>query len=316
MTERIIEISDSAPVLRVHNQQLILREPDAETGISTPLSEAAGIVISNPAVMMSQGFVAELAELGGILVICNRAHMPVAMMLPLNQHCTQSERILAQAQLTQPRKKQLWAQIVRAKIRAQGRLLQALHQAGEGFEFMARRVQSGDVGNLEAQAARRYWPILFQDSGFRRDRAGGDQNRLLNYGYAILRATVVRALCGVGLHPSLGLQHHHRENSFCLADDLMEPYRPLVDAVVWQWLQSHAADAELDSASKAMLIASFLARYTWQGEERSFFDWLALLASSLAQCIMGKSKILILPELSYDFDSALCLSSYVARGDV
>ncbi|MFH0937841.1 MAG: type II CRISPR-associated endonuclease Cas1 [Planctomycetota bacterium] len=161
---------------------------------------------------------------------------------------------------------------------------------------LREQVHSGDPQNIEAQAARRYWLALFGEN-FRRDRDADDQNRLLNYGYAILRATVARAICAAGLHPSLGLHHHNRYDTFCLASDLMEPFRPLVDNVVVQYIRQHGSNAPLDKAAKAALLAPITARYTADGESRTLFDLLARVASSLTDVYMEEGKELYLPEL-------------------
>ena len=162
---------------------------------------------------------------------------------------------------------------------------------------MAERVRSGDSGHLEAQASQRYWPLLFADPEFRRGREGPDQNSHLNYGYAILRATVARGLCAAGLHPSLGLQHHNRYDAFCLASDLMEPFRPVVDRAVYGWVQDHDATLPLDKEAKAWLLQPFLRRYPVEQEDRTIFDLVARAASSMARVFMGESKELYIPEM-------------------
>lgn len=282
--KRIIDISDSAVSLNVRDAQLRIR---LETGgeVTAPLSDLAALVISNPAVTMTQAVIAGLAENGGAAVICDRKHLPAAVMLPVQAHVTQTERFAAQARMSAPLRKRLWQQIVRAKIDAQSRLLHELHGDDGGLAAMAARVRSGDSTHLESQAAQRYWPLLFADPCFRRGREGPDQNTHLNYGYAVLRAVVARAVCGAGLHPSLGLQHHNRYDPFCLANDLMESFRPIVDRAVYSWVQDHDAAAPLDKQAKAWLLAPLMAAYEWQREERSLFDLVARTAASLARAI-------------------------------
>ena len=148
------------------------------------------------------------------------------MLLPLVGHHLQARRFVAQAAASVPTKKRLWRQIVRAKIELQAHTLETLHGDSAGVRPLMRLVRSGDPENVEARAARAYWPLLFADDDFRRDHERGDQNRLLNYGYTVLRAIVARAICAAGLHPALGLHHHNQYSAFCLADDLMEPFRP------------------------------------------------------------------------------------------
>ncbi len=154
------------------------------------------------------------------------------MLLPLVTHSLQAERFAAQARLAAPVRKRAWQQIVQAKITAQGRLLKERTHNDHGLDAIAKSVKSGDTANVEARAARIYWGKLFGETVFRRDADGDGLNACLNYGYAILRAVVARSLCGAGLHPSLGIHHHNRYDAFCLADDLMEPFRPLVDREV------------------------------------------------------------------------------------
>ncbi len=288
--ERIIDISDSAVSLNVRDAQLrICLEQGGE--VTTPLSELAALVISNPAVTMTQAVIAGLAENGGAAVICDRKHLPAAVMLPVQAHVTQTERFAAQARMSTPLRKRLWQQIVRCKIAAQSRLLLDLHGGDGGLGAMVARVRSGDGTHLESQAAQRYWPLLFGDPRFRRGREGPDQNAHLNYGYAVLRAVVARALCGAGLHPSLGLQHHNRYDPFCLANDLMEPFRPIIDRAVYGWVQDHDPSALLDKKAKAWLIAPLMGAYVWEGECRSLFDLVARAASSLARAITSSKPI-------------------------
>jgi len=180
---------------------------------------------------------------------------------------------------------------------AQGRLLKDLRGKDHGLFDLAMKVRSGDPENVEAQAARRYWPVLFGKS-FRRDPFAEDHNRLLNYGYAVLRAVVARAVCASGLHPSLGIHHHNRYDAFCLADDLAEPYRPLVDSVVERIWRGRGPEAPLDKETKSAIIKTLMEiRYELGEENRTLFDLLGHTASSLAAVFMGTRRDIILPEL-------------------
>jgi CRISPR-associated protein Cas1 len=212
-----------------------LRARDTQTQ-TIPFADIAVLVTSHPQISFTQAVLAGLAAAGGMFIVSNEKHLPAAMLLPLSTHSTQTERFARQAAVSLPTRKRSWQQIVQAKLRAQARLLEETTGADQGLRQMAARVRSGDPDNLEAQAARTYWQALFGEgpSGepFRRDPEGGGINVHLNYGYAVLRAIVARALCASGLHPSLGVHHHNRYDTFCLADDLMEPFRPLVDRVV------------------------------------------------------------------------------------
>ena len=261
-----------------------------------PLPEIAALVVAHPRVTFTQSVVSGLAEAGGILVTCDARFIPAAMLLPLQAHFIQTERLAQQVEASKPTCKRLWQQIVRAKITAQGRTLKALHGDDAGLPALLRRVRSGDPANVEAQASRRYWRALFADDKFRRNPDSDDQNRHLNYGYAVLRAVVARALCAAGLHPSIGLHHHNRYNPFCLADDLMEPWRPVVDGVVARWVREHGTKAPLDRDAKSALIETITGRYRVGGEARTLFDVLSRTAASLVAVFAGGRRDLVLPE--------------------
>ncbi|WP_051341236.1 type II CRISPR-associated endonuclease Cas1 [Azospirillum halopraeferens] len=172
-----------------------------------------------------------LVERGAVVVLCGPNHSPAAFLWPVDGHHVQARRMRAQLNVPAPLEKRLWQTLVRAKIRQQGAVLEARGVTPGAFESLARQVRSGDPGNVEAQAARRYWPLLFGEE-FRRDPEAGGMNGLLNYGYAILRSTVARGVMGAGLHATPGVFHHNRSNPLCLVDDLMEPFRPFVDLAV------------------------------------------------------------------------------------
>ena len=296
MTDRIIDISIDPARLHVRHEQLVIEvaeKPEA----TVPLTEIAALVVSNPRVSYSHTSLSGLMKAGGVVVVCDEKHLPVGMMLPLSAHFVQAERFEAQATASAPVKKRLWQQIVTAKVSNQGRLLSELRGNDKGLQEMAKRVKSGDVDNIEAQASRRYWPALFADEKFRRDREGEDQNRMLNYGYAVLRAIVARAVCGAGLHPSLGVHHHNRYDAFCLADDLMEPFRPLVDRAVVKLVDARGKECPMDKECKAGLIGPLTERVEVEGESRTIFDAAARAASSLAQVFMGKGEKLIIPDV-------------------
>lgn len=295
MTDRTIDISDEPARLSVRNSLLVIQSDAGEATV--PLAEIAVLVVSHPAVTFTHAVLAGLAAAGAGFVACDGRHMPAAMLLPLEGHSTQGERFALQAQVSLPTHKRLWRDIVRAKVRAQGRALADLRGSDLGLLEMARRVPSGDAANIEAQASQRYWRSLFGDPKFRRDREAADQNRLLNYGYAVLRAIVARAICAAGLHPSLGLHHHNRYDAFRLADDLMEPFRPVVDRAVARFCDEHGADAPLDKEAKKALIEALTGRFAVEGESRTLFDIASRAAASLAAVYAGDRKSLALPEV-------------------
>jgi CRISPR-associated protein Cas1 len=288
-----------------------LRARDGQTH-TIPFADIAVLITSHPQITFTQGVLAGLAAAGGMFIVSDEKHLPAAMLLPLSTHSTQAERFMRQAAISLPTRKRAWQQIVQAKLRAQGRLLDEVTGKDWGLHLLAARVRSGDPDNLEAQAARIYWRALFgadspasPEQVFRRDRDGGDVNPHLNYGYAILRALVARALCGAGLHPSLGIHHHNRYDTFCLADDLMEPFRPLVDRVVAKLPRvavtpESPPPTQLDKNAKQAILAGLLVRYTADGESRTLFDWVSRAASSLTAIIEEREEKLTFPSLTPD----------------
>ncbi len=229
--DRIVDIATDGLHLSAQRGFLIVSQDRAEQG-RVALDDIHALIIHAHGVTWTTNLAVTLAERGAIMVLCGANHSPAALMTPIDGHHAQGGRMRAQLASGEPLRKQLWRQIVIAKILMQASLLDSLGVSeAEPLKFIARRVRSGDPENLEAQAARRYWPALMGPD-FRRDRDADGANALLNYGYAVMRATVARAVIGAGLHPSIGLHHKSGVNSFALADDLVEPFRPLVDAVV------------------------------------------------------------------------------------
>ena len=270
---------------------------------TVPLADIAVLIAAHPQISFSHAVLSGLAEAGGMFIACNEKRMPCAMLLPLENHSTQTERFQAQANLPLPNRKRLWQQIVKAKILAQARLLSEISNLkfgipnDWGLEMLAATVRSGDPQNVESHAARIYWKNLFGEDNFRRDPEGEGLNPLLNYGYAVLRAVTARALCAAGLHPSLGIHHHNRYDAFCLADDLMEPFRPIVDRAVAEIKGRREGELELDRETKRALLEALLGRFAWEGESRTLFDWVSRTAQSLAAAIESGDKKLEIPLL-------------------
>lgn len=229
--DRIVDIATDGRHLSLHRGFLVVEERREEVG-RIALDDVHAVIVHAHGTTWSANLVAALAERGAPVVFCGSNHSPVAVTLPIEGHHAQNARFRAQWDASKPLCKQLWRRIVTAKIAMQGSLLAARGVAGaDAFPLIARRVKSGDPDNLEAQAARRYWRLLM-GAEFRRDRNSPGANALLNYGYAVVRATVARAVIAAGLHPTIGINHANRGNAFVLADDLVEPFRPLVDALV------------------------------------------------------------------------------------
>ncbi|MCG2840650.1 type II CRISPR-associated endonuclease Cas1 [Sandaracinobacter sp. RS1-74] len=237
--ERIVDIATDGRHLSAHRGFLVVAEDRVEVG-RVPLDDIAAVIVHAHGVTWSTNLVVALAERGAILLLCGSNHAPVAVCLPLDGHHAQNGRMRAQWEAGRPLSKQLWRRLVVAKIRWQGAALAAAGKNHEPFNLLARRVGSGDPDNVEAQAARRYWPLLMGED-FRRDRGADGTNALLNYGYTILRSLCARAVVAAGLHPSIGVHHANRGNAFALADDVIEPFRPLVDLLALRLLAAGTA---------------------------------------------------------------------------
>lgn len=293
---KIIDISEAVVSINVRLSNLVI---DCGEGGKTmlPLSQVAALVLSNQHVNVTNAVLAGVSANGGIVVVSDSKFQPSGMLLPLDAHYAQGERFRRQASVAQPVQKRLWQQIVRTKIVSQAAVLKRLAENDGGLPFLATQVSSGDTGNHEAQAAQRYWRLVFNNPHFRRNREANDQNRLLNYGYAVLRALTARAICGAGLHPALGIHHHNRYDPFALASDLMEPFRPKVDETVAKIVYEHGEGVALGKDVKRSIITAITGLIEVDGETRTIFSVLAKCASSLTSVYAGERKKLFLPEL-------------------
>jgi len=236
MIGRFVDIASDGLHLSVTRGFMKLSR-DRETVGLVPLDDIAAVLVHGHGTTVSMNLGAQLAERGGVMVLCDRRHQPISWLLPVSGHYEQGRRMKAQAEASLPRRKRIWRALVKAKIRAQARALEHTGQTGAALESLAARVKSGDPDNIEAQAARRYWRAFFGPD-FRRDHGADPHNGLLNYGYTILRAATARAIIGAGLHPSLSVHHKSAGDALCLADDVMEPFRPYVDLLAHQMIES------------------------------------------------------------------------------
>jgi CRISPR-associated protein Cas1 len=270
--------------------------PDAEPRASIPCEDIGILVVDQPAVTFTHQALTRVLQAGATVVLCGPNHLPVGILLPLSDHTEVVSRLQVQINAGRAVNKRLWKQLVRAKIRNQANNLPNDHPARTRLLNMIPQVRSGDPTNFEAQAARFYWEAWRNDPAFRRRPEADDPiNSLLNYGYAILRAAVARALVSAGLHPALGLQHCNRSNPFCLADDLMEPMRPWVDAIVVGIASS--TTGELNPGNKRALLG-LLHRTARTGSTAGpLMVALHRTCASLAQCLSGAEKKLLLPRL-------------------
>ena len=244
MIGRIIEVANDGRHLSKSRGFMIVSGQGVEDG-RVPLDDIGVLMCSARGLTYSNSLMTELARRGVGVVLCGANYLPVSWLWPLEGNHVQTLRMRCQLEASKPLNKRLWQAIVRAKIVQQDNTLGLLGIDG-GLRSLVGRVRSGDTGNVESQAARRYWPLLF-GSGFRRDRFGDMPNPLLNYGYTVLRAAVARAVVSAGLHPTLGIHHHNRNNPMCLVDDLMEPFRPMVDYVVVQLVRSGRDEVSADA---------------------------------------------------------------------
>ena len=296
--------------LSLREAQLVLHLPEVQSNPDIPLTfkkeaertipiEDIGVVIlDNKRITITSGVLEALLENNVAVISCDKRSMPVGLMLPLNGNTTQSERFRQQLDASLPLKKQLWQQTVRQKILNQYAMLSQYTEAITGcMKKWATDVRSGDPDNLEARAAAYYWKNIFpQYPDFVRDREGEPPNNLLNYGYAILRAVVARSLVGSGMLPTLGIHHHNRYNAYCLADDIMEPYRPYVDEVVLNILKSSSDCLELTKEVKKELLMIPVLDVFIEGQRRPLMVATQQTTASLYKCFSGESRKISFPE--------------------
>lgn len=292
MIKRTIEISRDAAHLTVKQRQFLIVR-DGETVGRIPCEDIGVVVVDHPGTTYTHAALASLAESNAALVICGRNHLPSAVLLPFSDHSQIVWRINDQFSVSKPLCKQLWKQLVQAKIRAQAYNLFVDCPARSKLLDMARQVRSGDPHNMEAQAARVYWANYLPNTSFRRDAGGGAVNSLLNYGYVTVRAALARALVAAGLIPSIGLHHCNRGNAFCLADDLIEPLRPLVDLRV-RVLYASGCE-QLNPQAKAELLKLLAEPVVIGGEAGPLMVNLHRMTASLLRCYRGESKKLEIP---------------------
>lgn len=278
MLGRVVEVAEDGRHLAVDRGFLTVSAGGEEIG-RVPLDDIGAVLINAHGCTYSNNLVVRLAERGVGLVICGSNHNPVAWLWPVVSHHAQRSRIEAQMTATRPLAKRLWQRLVQHKIRLQGAALEAAGREGAaGFDLMARRVGSGDPDNMEAQAARRYWPLLLGEA-FRRDRDAPGVNAMLNYGYAVLRSATARAICGAGLHPAIAL--NHRSEDLPLADDLMEPFRPIVDLLVVRL--ADAGHSQVDRETKRYLASVNAVDLQSDRGRTPLFTCLERLVQSLAR---------------------------------
>ena len=252
---RVLDISSDGLHLAVHRGFLTVSDSGAEIG-RIALDDIGAVIVHAHGTTWSNHVFVQMAERNVPVVLCASNHAPVSVIWTLAGHHAQGGRMQTQAAASTPLKTQLWQQVVTAKVRMQGHVLACNGQEAGAFSLLARKVRSGDPDNIEAQAARRYWQALM-GSGFRRDQNAEGANAMLNYGYTVLRAIVSRSICASGLHPGLGIFHANRGNTFPLSDDLMEPYRPLVDQLVLNLIRQGITEVDRTAKQRLAALAGF-----------------------------------------------------------
>ncbi len=290
MIKRTVEISEQAVHLSVKNDQLVLTARGVQRSnlASIPIEDIGLVLVEHTGTTYTHAVLATLLRHDGALVVCGRDHMPAGLLLPLGEHTQVVWRIRDQLAVRKPLKKQLWRQIVRAKIEAQARNLEPGSAGRRRLVSLARQVRSGDTTNVEAQAARAYWSAWLPGEAFRRDPDGHGINALLNYGYAVMRAAVARALVAAGLLPVLGIHHCGRGNAFCLADDLMEPLRPLVDGRVRTL--ANAGIVEVNPQGKKGLLELLAEPVECGGQTGPLLVAFHRMVASLVRCFEGSDR--------------------------
>ena len=282
--------------LSLKDNQLVITFKDNRETVTRPIEDIGFIIIENPQVSISVPLINELAENNVSVVFCDKKQMPRTMLMTLEGNTTQQESYKYQIEASVPTKKNVWKQLVESKIKNQALLLNVLGKNGDVLKTYYMNVKSGDTDNREGAAAREYWSRIFDD-GFRRERDGLPPNNLLNYGYTILRAAVARALVGSGLFPAFGVYHRSRYNAFPLADDVMEPYRPYVDEIVYH-LYYDEAISELNNNSKGKLLRVLFADVKMGKVTRPLENALSLTTASLLKVFKGDTVKLSLPVIT------------------
>jgi CRISP-associated protein Cas1 len=297
MIKRTLYFGNPAYLHKNLKQLKVINPVDESELGSIPIEDIGVVLLDNPQITITHALVAALVEQNVALVSCDEKHLPVGLMLPLDGNSIQTERFREQIEVSEPLKKNLWAQTVNAKIENQATVLQLAGIENKRLLSLVPQIQSGDPDNIEGRAASVYWKLLFEDLPFVRDRFGLMPNAHLNYCYAILRALVARALVGSGLLPTLGIHHSNRYNAYCLADDLMEPYRPFCDWIVFQMVErDEITDDEITREQKAKLLTVASADVLIDGKKSPLMVGLSRTTNSLVECFEGTRRKIIYPE--------------------
>lgn len=299
MIKRTLFFSNPA-YLKLKQQQLFVEFPYEERkAVTIPIEDIGIVLLEHEQITISHPCLNALVENNVAVITCNAKKMPSGMLLPLDGAHTQTERFRYQMDASVPLKKQLWQQTIQQKITNQAQLLEHLGKDVTPMHYFLSKVNSGDTDNMEARAAVYYWSQLFEEQypDFKRDRDGVVPNNLLNYGYAILRSIVARALVSSGLLPTLGIFHRNKYNAYCLADDIMEPYRPFVDYIVCQLINEYDIPEELNTQLKSELVKVAQMDVLFDNKTSPLLIGVSRSTASLAKCFMQEARKIVYPKM-------------------
>lgn len=285
--------------LKTTNEQLVVELHESGELKTAPIEDIGLLILDHQQITITQALIAKLLANNTALITCDNTHHPTGLLLNLDGNTLQSQKFQAQLEASVPLKKQLWQQTVVAKIENQAALLAEERVESKVLTNYATQVKSGDTDNHEAKAAAYYWKRIFPEFlEFRRERFGPPPNNLLNYGYAILRAVVARSLIGSGLLPTLGIHHRNQYNAYCLADDIMEPYRPFVDRLVCRIVRMNGKFLEIGPKIKQELLSLPAMDVKINGEKCPLMNAVQRTTASLSKCFENKAKKLLYPSLA------------------
>ena len=293
MIKRVLCIENPAR-LSLKLAQMVVELQDVTRTV--PIEDIGVVILDNKQITITHALIDALLANNVAIVTSNDKHLPVGLMLPLDGHNLQSERFREQIEASEPLKKQMWQQTVVAKILGQAHVLGIQHIEHSNMLKWAKEVRSGDTDNLEARAAAYYWRNVFENDEFVRDSEGLPPNSLLNYGYSIVRAMMARALVGAGLLPTLGIHHHSRYDAYCLADDIMEPYRPFVDMKVLEMWHSGGEISDISSGQKRELLGITTLDVMINGHRSPMMLAIQTTAQSVQKCFAGEARKIIYPD--------------------
>lgn len=297
MIKRTIYFGNPAYLHKKDQQLKIIDTETQAEKASIPLEDIAVVILDHPQLTITHALLSDLLDRNVALVSCDNSHLPSGLMLPLDGHHIQTERFRTQLAASEPLLKNLWAQTVKAKVENQADMLLRASIESKQLRALIPQIKSGDPDNIEGRAAAVYWKLVYGADGFTRDRYGMAPNAHLNYCYAILRAMVARALVSSGMLPTMGIHHRNKYNAYCLADDVMEPYRPFCDELVYQLYLSGCIDSEeINREHKARLLSIATCDVMIDGKRSPLMVALSRTTNSLFECFEGSRRKIVYPE--------------------